>query len=227
MVQFMSQKLYDLLSRHISSHKLELFQKVVEQRTRYVTLVFEDIYQAQNSSAILRSAETWGLQDIHIIENNHSFQQHQRISKGAADWLSLFRYNQAESNTIACLQNLKSKGYQIAVTSFGEDCHCPSLIPLDKPIAVLMGTELSGASEEALRYADIKLQIPGWGFTKSLNVAAAAAVICQRLCERIREEKVNWQLSHEEQLTLKIDWAKQSIKWSKYLIEMYESNEIA
>jgi tRNA (guanosine-2'-O-)-methyltransferase len=222
----MSQKLYDLLSRHLSSHKLELFKKVAEQRTRYVTLVFEDIYQAQNSSAILRSAETWGVQDIHIIENNHSFQQHQRISKGAADWLTLLRYNQAESNTSSCLQTLKSKGYRVAVTAFGDDCLPPSSIPLDQPIAVLMGTELTGASDAAMKNADVKLQIPGWGFTKSLNVAAAAAVICQRLSERIREENIHWQLSQEEQLALKIEWAKQSIKWSKYLLEMFESNEI-
>jgi len=222
----MSQKLFDLLSRHLSSHKLEQFHKVAEQRTRYLTLVFEDIYQAQNSSAILRSAETWGVQDIHIIENNHSFQQHQRISKGAADWLTLLRYNQAQANTKTCLQHLKAKGYRIAVTTLGDDSVSASNLPLDRPIAVLMGTELTGASTEALEFADVKLQIPGWGFTKSLNVAAAAAVICQRLTERMREENIHWQLSQEEQLSLKIEWAKQSIKWSKYLIEMFESNEI-
>ena len=222
----MSQKLFDILSRHLSPHKLELFQKVVEQRTRYLTLVFEDIYQAQNSSAILRSAETWGVQDIHIIENNHSFQQHQRISKGAADWLTLLRYNEAHGNTRTCLQHLKSRGYRIAVTTFSDDSVSPSILPLDRPIAVLMGTELSGASSEALEFAELKLQIPGWGFTGSLNVAAAAAVICQRLTERLRAENFHWQLSQEEQIALKTDWAKQSIKWSKYVIDMFESNEI-
>ena len=222
----MPQTLYKLLSSHLSEHKLRMFDAVALQRTRYITLVLEDIYQAQNTSAIIRSAESWGIQDIHVIENHHTFHQHQRISKGAADWLTFYRYNSEATNSHACFEHLKKKGYRIAVTSMDPCSISPSEIALNQPLAIVMGTELSGVSETAKTFADVTLKIPTWGFTKSLNVAAAAAAICHSITERIRDEKIQWSLSEEDQLLLKTEWAKKSISWSKYLIDMYETNEI-
>ena len=203
-----------------------MFESIAQQRTRYITLVLEDIYQAQNASAILRSAESWGIQDIHIIENTHSFNQHQRISKGAAEWLTLHRYHSEKNNSANCFEKLKKKGYKIAVTTLEHESVSPAQISLDQPLAIVMGTELTGASAAAQQYADIRLEIPCWGFTKSLNVSAATAVICQRLAERLREENLPWRLSDAEKLQLKIEWARHSIRWSKFLVEMYEANEI-
>ena len=89
-----------------------------------------------------------------------------------------------------------------------------------------MGTELTGASPTALQYADVKTIIPTYGFTESLNVAAASAVIAQNLVDRIRRENISWQLSDEEKLELKIKWARTSIYWSDYLVDMYEAGEL-
>lgn len=203
-----------------------MFRDIAQQRTRYFTLVLEDIYQAQNASAILRSAESWGIQDIHIIENTHSFHQHQRISKGAAEWLTLHRYHAEKNNSQACFERLKKLGYRIAVTALGHNSATHSQIDLSSPIAVVMGTELTGVSDTAKQYADMILEIPVWGFTQSLNVSAATAVICQRITERLRAENLPWALSDEEQLQLKTEWAQRAIRWSKYLVDMYEANEI-
>lgn len=222
-----SERLYEILSEHLTDRKRQLFEKIVNDRTRYLTLVLEDIYQAQNASAIQRSAESWGVQDLHIIENEHYFKHHKRISKGAGNWLTLHRYNSEVNNSEACFKKLKEEGYQIAVTMLDDTSISIYDLDLSKKTAVVMGTELTGASDIALKYSDKKVIIPTYGFTESLNVGAAAAVITQVLVERLRREQRPWQLTDEEKLKLKIEWACKTIYWSKHIIEMYESGEIS
>ena len=224
----MLSRLYDLLSEHISDNKRKLFDTVLEDRTRHVTLIMEDLYQAQNTSAIQRSAESFGVQDLHVIENKHVFSHHRRISKGSADWLTTHRYNEPTSNnTETCINALKRQGYQVVVTALHEKTISLHEVDLSRKTAVLMGTELTGASEAAMRRADVYMKIPTVGFTESLNVSVASAVIMQHLTHRMRMENRSWQLSEEEKLNLKIEWAKQSIYWSKYIVEMWESGEIS
>jgi len=223
----MHSRLYELLAEHLTDHKRNLFDRILAERTRYVTLVMEDLYQAQNTSAIQRSAESFGLQDLHIIENKHTFSQHRRISKGSADWLTMHRYNApGRNNTESCLVNLKNEGYQLVVTALHEQTLSLHEVDLGKKTAIIMGTELTGASDVAMEMADVYMKIPTVGFTESLNVSVASAVIMQHLTHRMRTENRLWQLKEEEKLLLKIEWAKRSIYWSKYIVEMWESGEI-
>jgi tRNA (guanosine-2'-O-)-methyltransferase len=223
----MKSRLYELLAEHLTENKRQLFDMVLRERTRHVTLIMEDLYQAQNTSAIQRSAESFGIQDLHIIENKHTFSQHRRISKGSADWISMHRYNNPGSdNTTACLDSLKEQGYQIVVTALHEKTIPLHEIDLSQKTAVLMGTELTGASNAAMQLADVYMKIPTQGFTESLNVSAASAIIMQHLTHRMRQENQPWQLSEEERLNLKIEWAKQSIYWSNFIVDMWESGEI-
>jgi len=223
----MLSRLYDLLSEHLTEHKRNLFETILAERTRHVTLVMEDLYQAQNTSAIQRSAESFGVQDLHIIENKHTFSHHRRISKGSSDWLSMHRYNSpANGNTEMCLSQLKKQGYQIVVTALHEKTIALHEVDLSRKTAVLVGTELTGASEVAMQMADVYMKIPTVGFTESLNVSVASAIIMQHLTQRMRQEKHPWQLSDDEKLHMKIEWAKRSIYWSKYIVEMWESGEL-
>jgi tRNA (guanosine-2'-O-)-methyltransferase len=222
----MSQKLYSILCDHLTPRKVELFEHVAQLRTKHITLVTENIYQAQNASAILRSTESFGVQDLHIIENDNSFQHHHRIAKGAQDWLTLYRYNDTRDNTSQCLQHLRSKGYQIAVTALHHECVSIHDLDITQKTAVVLGTELTGASQKALEMADVFVKIPMSGFTESMNVAGAAAVILENLSHRLRQSNVPWQLTPEEQLQLKILWARRTITWSDYLVQMFETGEI-
>jgi tRNA (guanosine-2'-O-)-methyltransferase len=223
----MHSRLYELLAEHLTENKRNLFERILAERTRHVTLVMEDLYQAQNTSAIQRSAESFGVQDLHIIENKHTFSHHRRISKGSSDWLSMHRYNAAgKNNTEVCLQALKSNGYQIVVTALHEKTIDLHEVDLSEKTAVLMGTELTGASEAAMQMADVYMKIPTVGFTESLNVSVASAIIMQHLTQRMRDEGQAWQMTEEEKLQLKIEWAKRSIYWSKYIVEMWENGEL-
>lgn len=223
----MHSRLYDLLSEHLTEHKRNLFEVILAERTRHVTLVMEDLYQAQNTSAIQRSAESFGVQDLHVIENKHTFSHHRRISKGSSDWLTMHRYNaQGNNNSEICLSALKKNGYQIVVTALHEKTIALHEVDLSQKTAVLVGTELTGASEVAMQMADVYMKIPTVGFTESLNVSVASAIIMQHLTQRMRDEKQPWRLTDEEKLQLKIEWAKRSIYWSKYIVEMWESGEV-
>ncbi len=222
----MSERLYEILCEHLTPRKRALFDDMANNRTRYFTAVLEDIYQAQNTSAILRSAEAWAMQDLHVVENEHSFAHHHRIAKGAKDWLTVHRYNEEVNNSESCLLRLKSRGYKIVVTALQEDSIPLAEMDMSSPIAVVLGTELTGASETALRLADQKIIIPMYGFTESLNVSVAAGVIFNFISGEIRKQKLNWQLSDEEKLALKIQWAKKTIYWSDYLVEMFEAGEL-
>ena len=223
----MSSQLYDILSVYISEQKRALFDRVLEGRTRHVTLVMEDLYQSQNTSSIQRSAESFGIQDLHVIENKHSFSHHKKISKGSGDWLTMHHYNaQGMDNTEVCLRYLKESNYQIVVTALHEKTIPLHEVDLSKKTAVLVGTELTGASNAALELADVFMKIPTHGFTESLNVSAASTIILQELTHRMRVENQPWQLTAEEKLEMKIQWAKQSIYWSKYIVDMWENGEI-
>jgi tRNA (guanosine-2'-O-)-methyltransferase len=223
----MSQSLYDLLSHHLTPRKKELFDRIAAERTRHVTFVLEDIYQAQNASAIFRSLESWGVQDVHIIENAHHLNVQRRVAKGAYDWLTVHRYQSEKNNTFACIENLRKKGYAIYATSLHEEAITHHQLNLSQPIAIVMGTELTGVSPIVKEHCDGFVRIPTFGFTESLNVSVAAGIIIQHVAERLRQSTTPWQLSPAEQLELKIEWAKKTISWSQHLIELYESGEIS
>jgi tRNA (guanosine-2'-O-)-methyltransferase len=222
----MSEGLYTVLSEHLTPRKRELFDSIASLRTRHLTLVLEDVYQAQNSSAVLRSMESWGIQDIYAIENSNTFLMHRRIAKGAFDWLTVHRFHEHQNNTLACMADLKSKGYKVVATALHENAIPLEELDITQKTAIVMGTELSGVSDAILEQADENVVIPMHGFTESLNVSVAASVIMQHLSNKLRKSNIPWQLTPEEQLELKIEWAKQSIHWSKHLVEMYENGEI-
>jgi tRNA (guanosine-2'-O-)-methyltransferase len=222
----MSEGLYKVLSEHLTPRKRELFDSIASLRTRHLTLVLEDVYQAHNSSAVLRSMESWGIQDIYAIENTNPFHMHRRIAKGAFDWLTIHQFHEHKNNTLACIQDLKSKGYKVVATALHENAIPLEELDITQKTAIVMGTELSGVSSTILEQADENVVIPMHGFTESLNVSVAASVIMQHLSNKLRKSNIPWQLSQEEQLELKIEWAKQSIHWSKHLVEMYENGEI-
>ena len=96
-----------------------MFEHVLNMRTRYITVALEDIYQPHNASAVLRSCECFGIQDVHIIENNNEYRINPEVVMGASKWLNLIRYREKEFNTMEAVRVLREKGYRIIATSPG------------------------------------------------------------------------------------------------------------
>ena len=218
-------ELIKLLSSYVTDARLAKMHNVLSRRTRYLTLVMEDIYQAQNASAVLRSCECFGVQDVHIIENRNVYQVNPDVALGANKWLSIHKYNKADHNTLDCLTSLKHKGYKlIATTPHKNDCLLEEL-PLDKKTALLFGTELKGLSEEAISMADGFMKISMAGFTESFNSSVSAAICLYHLAPRIRKEVINWQLTEEERTDILIEWLMGSVNNSEGLIRHFKNSE--
>jgi tRNA (guanosine-2'-O-)-methyltransferase len=109
----MDDKLIEFLSGFVTPERLSLYNKILSFRTNYITVVLEDIYQTQNASAVLRTADCFGIQDVHVIENNNIFHVNPNVVKGASNWITVNRYNEQGQNTTETLRKLKKDGYRI------------------------------------------------------------------------------------------------------------------
>ena len=213
-----SKELYEYLSKFATEQRMEKFESVIQERTRYLTIVVENVYQPHNASAVLRSAECFGVQDVHIIENSNKYNPSADISLGAHQWLSLTRHSKKENNSLSCIQALKKNGYRIVATSPHKNDCLISEIDLSKgKIALFFGTEIDGLSDTILNEADEFVKIPMYGFTESFNISVSAAVSMYELMKRLRESKIEWRLTAAELLALKLDWVKESVKSSDLL----------
>jgi tRNA (guanosine-2'-O-)-methyltransferase len=211
----MKQKLAKYLEKFVTQNRKDLIDEILKYRTRYITVVLEDIYQSQNASAVLRTCECFGIQDVHIIENKNKYVINPDVTLGANKWLNLIRYRGKENIIKTAVDSLKSKGYRIVATSPDKNNNPLEDFDLEKgKVAILLGTELTGLSDEILNLSDEFLNIPMYGFTRSYNISVSAAIILYHLIYELRTSQINWQLSEQEKQDIKIKWLKESIKRS-------------
>ncbi len=211
--KIMNKKLIDYLSQFISDERRSKFDDVINFRTRHITIALEDIYQPHNASAVLRSCDIFGIQDIHIIENKNAYTVSRHVAMGAPKWLNLIKYKATEeNNSLNCIKNLKTKGYKIvATTPNTTDCTIENL-SIDQPLALFFGTELTGISDEVKQYADEFVKIPMFGFTESFNISVSAALCLHTLTSRLHTSDINWQLNSNEKDELILTWLRNTIK---------------
>ena len=209
------------LENILTDNRKEKFLKVLANRTKHFTIAVEDVFQMHNTSAVMRSCEVFGIQELNIIEQRYGKRIDKEIAMGAQKWVDI---NQFDSIT-NCVSTLKNQGYQIiATTPHENDCLLEDF-DITKPSALFFGTERDGLSEEILQKADGFLKIPMVGFTESLNISVSAAIIIQNLTNRLRSSDIKWQLSDEEILEKRLAWAKSSIKDIKRIeARYYEEN---
>ena len=210
----------DTLYSFLTEERKLRFEEVLEKRTRHISLVLEDIFQSRNASAIMRSADGFGIQDLHIIEDNHKWSGTRSVSKGASSWLTIHKHF-GNNPTSDCVQNLKAQGFRIVATSTNECGYTSDTLPLDKPVAIIMGTELSGVTTNMLSQVDDFVAIPMYGFSESFNVSVATAIILNRLRTRLEDMGIDNGLSEEEKQKLRLIWAYRTVKDPKAIMRHY------
>ncbi|MEX6625365.1 RNA methyltransferase [Tenacibaculum pacificus] len=209
------------LEGFITDKRKETFNRVLNERTRHFTVVLEDIYQPHNASAVVRSCDIFGVQDVYAIENRFTNKVSRHVAKGSQKWLNINRYKEDGDNTKACIDDLRAKGYQIIGTTPHTDSCVLSDFDVTKKSAFVFGAEKDGISDYIKQEADGFLKIPMVGFTESLNISVAAAITLNDVTARLRKTDLNWQLSKEEQRVLYFEWIKNTIKNPDKLIEYY------
>jgi tRNA (guanosine-2'-O-)-methyltransferase len=203
------------LAQFVSDHKKQFMDKVLAERTRHLTVVLENIYQSQNASAVVRTCECMGIQDVHIVENTAKYLLNIRVLKGANKWMSMMQYNdQGINNTETCYTKLKEGGYTILVADPDPDGISIHDIDVSSKVAVVFGNELRGVSAYALKHADHKVRIPMYGFTESLNISVSVAITLSSILKRLRGSDISFGLSETEMDDLRLEWYRKVVKRS-------------
>ena len=220
----MNQKLISFLSEFVTAERLALFNKTLSLRTNYLTVVLEDLYQTQNTSAVVRTADCFGIQNVHVIENKHIFQVNPDVVRGASNWVTVNRHNGTEMNTPEALKKLRQDGYRIVVASPHEhDVDLENFDLTKGKVALVFGCERPGLTEWAKNEADEFMKIPMVGFTESLNVSVAVAVTIHHLAHQLRTTtSIDWHLTNDEKQKLLLEWLRTSIKRVDLLEKKFE-----
>ncbi len=216
-------RMINYLRDFVTANRWKAICDVLDNRTRHLTVVLEDIYQPHNASAVLRSCEGFGIQDVHIIENKNEFDPSSSVTIGADQWLTLYKYNKTGvNNTKRCYNRLRKMGYRIIATS----PHAREIpiddIELDQKTALVFGAEYTGLSKFALEHSDGYAKIMMAGFSESFNISVSAAICLYEASKRMRDSQADWKLSKEERISLKQDWLEQSIRESDKVKERFQ-----
>jgi tRNA (guanosine-2'-O-)-methyltransferase len=216
------------LSEFVFDDRLRKLEDIAAQRTRFITVVLENIYQSHNASAVLRSCDCFGVQDVYTVETFNKLDISKGVTKNAHKWLTIHRFKNPEANNLmACYEQLRTKGYKIAATTPHDSSMPLSELPIDKPVALVFGAEKTGLTDTAIGLADYKVHIPMSGFSESLNLSVSVALSLYETTNRLKSTLQNdiWSLSLDERTALVFDWLRKSVRSSDKLIRKY-LNEI-
>ncbi len=198
----------EYLENILTDSRKKRFIDVLSKRTNHFTIAMEDIFQLHNTSAVMRSCEVFGIQQLNVIEERYTKSIDKEIAMGAQKWVDVNRFETISS----CIFKLKTQGYQIIATTPHENGCLLDEFDISKPSALFFGTERDGLSEEVIAKADGFLKIPMVGFTESLNISVSAAIIIQNIMSRLHKSNIAWQLSDSEIMEKRMQWTKNSIK---------------
>lgn len=200
--------LYDRAAELFSEHKKKLFDRLSLNRTRHICVVLEDIYQSHNASAVLRSCDCFGVQDVHVVESRNPFNPAGDVAVGSSKWVDYYKHTSISD----AYSHLHNQGYRIVATLPHENDTMIGDLDISQPVALVFGTELTGLTQEAIDGADAYVKIPMYGFTESFNISVCAALSLFSLTERMRRDpSLRWQFTPDQLLDLKLHWAMQAI----------------
>ena len=220
-------QLVEHLSRHVTPRRLRRMRSVLAERTRWLTVVLEEVYQPHNASAVLRSCECFGVQEVHVVEQRNEFRVSRDVALGAARWLDVVRWQAGEGAAIGrCCDALAARGYRLAAATPAADAiSVDDFDPCRGPVAVLFGTELEGLTAEALRRCPERVRIPTVGFTESLNISVSAALVLRELTRGLRRAGADWRLGEAEQEELLLRWLRAGVSGSDEIAARFQKQQ--
>lgn len=215
----MKKELIEYLETFLTPRRQDLFKQVLDERTRFLTVAIEDVGHLHNTSAVMRSCDAFGVQDVHVIEELKGKRIDREIAMGAQKWTSVKRYDSTKN----ALAKLKSEGYQIVATTPHHTAHKLEDLKLDKPTALFFGSEKDGLTETVIEAADEYIYIPTFGFTQSLNISVCAAILLQELTQRLRNSSLDWKLKSADIEEIKTLWLKRNLKDYDALVAQFKT----
>ena len=215
----LNSNLLKYLEDYLTEQRKQRFLEVLAHRTNFLTVAIEDVYQLHNTSAVVRSCDSFGIQSIHVIEERYENRLDKNISMGAQKWVDVHSY----PSTQDCIVKLRASGYKIVATTPHDASYSLSNFKLNQKTALFFGTEWNGLTDVVKSEADDFLHIPMVGFSESLNISVSAAILLQHLTSKLRDSSLPWQLTEEEKMEKRLDWAKKSIKHVDQIIARFSN----
>ncbi|WP_374708820.1 TrmH family RNA methyltransferase [Chryseobacterium camelliae] len=208
---------FEYLKQFLTDERLAKIEHFSPESSDFVLPVLEDVYQFRNAAAIVRSVEACGFHKVVALQEENNFEPNLRVTKGADTWVEVEKL----PRNIASLREIKNRGYKIVAVSLENNAKMLPEYEVTEPMALVFGTEMEGVSREILDFADETLAIPMYGFTRSFNVSVAASICMYELKQKLMKSGIDYKLSEEKRLKMKIRWAVNSIRSGEEILNHY------
>ncbi|WP_449399362.1 TrmH family RNA methyltransferase [Chryseobacterium wanjuense] len=208
---------FEYLKQFLTEERLSKIEHFSQESSDFVLPVMDDVYQFRNAAAIIRSVEACAFHKVIAMEEENVFNPNLTVTKGAETWVEVEKM----PKNLASLKNIKERGYKILAVSLEKNAVMLPDYQITEPIALVFGTELEGVSQEVIDFADETLAIPMYGFTKSFNVSVAAGICMYELKQKLMKSGIDYKLSEEKLLKMKIRWAVNSMRSGQQIFEKY------
>ncbi len=213
--------LIDKMKDHLTPERWEKIQNTAALRTRYISVVMENVYYTQNMSAVLRTCDSLGVQNVHLVGQLNSPRINSNVALGASNWTSIRRDTRRPVEE--SLDALKGEGYRLVATLPGKDaCPIEDLDMSKGKIALIFGQEVCGLSKTAAEMADEAVTIPMYGFSESFNISVSAGICLYALKKKLIESGLDWKLSNKELRELEYLWIRKTLKHADEIEKEYE-----
>jgi tRNA (guanosine-2'-O-)-methyltransferase len=216
------------LEQFLLPDRLARLDSVLSQRSSTLTVVLDGVQNYHNISAVIRSADAFGLMDIHLVGS--SFHYSKGVTLGTERWMRIHSHKTAADAHLA----LKKEGYDLVVLQ--PEGHCskfgdlPSMavseLPFEKRLALVFGNEKLGVSDELLSAASIQAFIPMRGFVESLNISVACAIcLFSSTIEKSAPSRRTASLDDAEQASVRQTWLTNSLKQPETVLRHITSRQ--
>lgn len=198
-----------ILDPFVSDERRQRFDEVIAGRTKTVVAVVEGAVNMGNVSAVMRTAEGLGYQELHLVTGTTRFKNSRRTSTGAEKWLDVYHWQSPTD----CASALKRNGYSIVAAHLDATAKSIDRFDFTKRTALVFGNERDGISSEMLSLADERCILPMAGFAQSYNISVAAAIaLYHSYTDRVRRLGRHGDLSHTEALRLRAAYYINSVR---------------
>ena len=209
-------ELTSLLAEHLSEARRDAIERVLDGRTENLTVVVEGMVDVGNVSAILRTADGFGIQRVHAIDTADKYKRSKRTTRGADKWIDRFRWTATED----CYAQLRNDGYRIVAADVGDGAGQISDVDLTDRCAVVFGNELDGLSDVARSGADALVTVPMAGFAESFNISVAASVVLYEVHrQRVARNGSSGDLSTDARERIRAVWYAKTVTNPRTIVE--------
>ncbi len=202
------------LAPYLSEARRRRIAQVLDHRTRSVTVVLEDLVSDHNGAAVLRTADALGLMEVHAVSPADGFPLSRKVALGTEKWVELVRHRGID----LAYASLRARGFSLWAAAVHGDAVAPSSIPMDRPVALVLGNEHAGLSEAAAAEADGLFRLPMYGFVESFNVSVAAALALSGVLEARRSAGTLPGLDPEDRAAVETRWFMRSVRAAPMLL---------